>query len=257
MCVSSIMVPELACVPGAIPAAERKAHCALGRELLEVSAKERVALPNGYAIRFEPDAFEAVAHFVQNERKCCQFLSFELTLEPASGPLWLRMTGSEGTRAILDAELSLTGGREASSERGVQVNDTRSATQSTGVQCGCARTAGSTNRIVKWTTAGGVLAALGVCAACCLLPFALLSIGVTGAWVSGLDGFAAYKWPFIGLAVALLGYGFYAAYLRPKRICAAGAACDAGGSSRSVRLGLWAATILTIGGLLFEHLRSR
>jgi hypothetical protein len=101
--------PGLACIPAAIPAPERPGHFALGRELLEERAIERVALPNGYATRFEPDAFEAVARFVANERRCCPFLSFELLLEPAAGPLWLRMTGPEGTREILDAELSLHG----------------------------------------------------------------------------------------------------------------------------------------------------
>lgn len=100
---------ELACVPSAVPAAERQEHFALARELLEARAIERVVLPNGYAIRFEPDALEVVARFVTNERKCCPFLTFELTLAPAPGPLWLRMTGPVGTRAVLDAELNLTG----------------------------------------------------------------------------------------------------------------------------------------------------
>ena len=68
---------------------------------------ERVGLPNGYALRFRPDAFDDVARFVANERKCCPFLSFELLLDAASGPIWLRMTGPEGTRAVLDAELNL------------------------------------------------------------------------------------------------------------------------------------------------------
>lgn len=107
--VSSTGAPELACVPSAIPAAERQGHLALGRELLDVRARERVALPNGYAIRFEPDALESVARFVANERKCCPFLTFELTVDASTGPLWLHMTGPEGARAVLDAELNLTG----------------------------------------------------------------------------------------------------------------------------------------------------
>lgn len=99
--------PELACVPGAIPIAERQAHFALARDLFHERAAERTALPNGYVIRFPPDALEAVARFVTNERKCCPFMSFEMTLAPESGPLWLRMTGPEGTRSVLDAELDL------------------------------------------------------------------------------------------------------------------------------------------------------
>ena len=106
----SVPSPALACVPSAIPAAQRQGHFALGRELLEVLAVERLGLPNGYAIRFQAEAFDAVSRFVANERKCCPFLTFELTLDPVSGPLWLRMTGPEGTRAVLDVELNLNSG---------------------------------------------------------------------------------------------------------------------------------------------------
>jgi hypothetical protein len=93
-------------------------------------------------------------------------------------------------------------------------------------QCSCSKSARSSTRVVKWTTAGGMLAAMGVCAACCLLPFALLGIGVASGWVSTLDALAPYKWIFVGLTAALLGYGFYAAYWKPRRTCAAGTACE-------------------------------
>jgi len=134
------------------------------------------------------------------------------------------------------------------------MDETSLTTAVTKRQCNCSRSKGGTNRVVKWAAAGGVLAALGVCAACCLLPFVLLSVGIAGAWVSGLDAFAAYKWPLISVAVGLLAYGFYVAYVKPRRVCAAGASCEAGGSSRSVQIGLWIATILTIGGIVFEHI---
>ncbi|MGH8174969.1 MAG: hypothetical protein ACREV5_01750 [Steroidobacter sp.] len=98
----------LACVPGAIPAAQRSDHFARARKLLAELARERKDLPNGYAFRFEVNALEEVTRFIENERKCCPFITFELELSPAAGPLWLRMTGPEGTRAVLDAELNLS-----------------------------------------------------------------------------------------------------------------------------------------------------
>ena len=121
-------------------------------------------------------------------------------------------------------------------------------------QCDCTKSGVTSNRVAKWTTIGGVFAALGVCAACCLLPFTLLSIGVAGAWVSALDSLAPYKWIFIGLTVALLAYGFYAAYWKSRRGCTAGPSCTVCRTSRSVRVALWVATILAIGGIVFEQI---
>ena len=100
--------PALACVSGAIPLGERQAHFSLAKELFHERALERMTLPNGYAVRFPNDALEAVARFIANERKCCPFMSFEMTLGPEEAPLWLRMTGPEGTKDVLDAELNLT-----------------------------------------------------------------------------------------------------------------------------------------------------
>jgi len=95
----------LACVPGAIPAEERPAHFALIERLFGTEMREREVVPDGYAFRFEPDAFGDLARFVSNERKCCPFLTFQLVVSAAEGPVWLRLTGAEGTREFLDAEL--------------------------------------------------------------------------------------------------------------------------------------------------------
>ena len=141
---------------------------------------------------------ESLSRFIANERKCCPFMTFELEIAAASGPIWLRMTGPEGTRDVLEAELRLASGAPASS-------------------CGCGPSdvmnsqppsTARTNRLLRWTTAGGMFAALGIFAACCLLPSVLLSLGIAGAWVSTLDSLARYEWIFIA-AAALLGYGFY------------------------------------------------
>jgi hypothetical protein len=97
--------PPLACVPGAIPAAERAAHFALLTRLLTHDARERRTLPDGYAYRFDAAAFDDVARWIANERRCCPFLSFTLALSPDDGPLWVQLAGPPGTHAFLDAEL--------------------------------------------------------------------------------------------------------------------------------------------------------
>ncbi len=102
----------LACVVGAIPAAERPVHFARLTRLFGEAARERHPLPDGadgYAFRFDPAEFDDVARFVANERRCCPFLAFALDLAPDGGPLWLRLSGPDGTRAFLDAELPAVG----------------------------------------------------------------------------------------------------------------------------------------------------
>ena len=101
-------VGEIICVPSAIPAAERREHFTLARELFSQRVLELRELPNGYALRFARDAFDAVARFVSNERLCCPFLRFELHVKSREGPVWLHMSGPPGTQAMLQAELGLT-----------------------------------------------------------------------------------------------------------------------------------------------------
>jgi hypothetical protein len=100
---------ELACFSNAIAPDERPAHIALVEQLFGELVRERADLPNGYAYRFLPDAFELVARFIANERKCCPFLTFELEVSSDSGPIWLRLTGPAGTQGVLEAELEAPG----------------------------------------------------------------------------------------------------------------------------------------------------
>ncbi len=95
----------LACVPSAIPSSERAAHFALVGRLFGSAVRERRRLDDGYAFRFDADAFDDVACWVANERRCCPFLAFSLELAPDGGALWVKLTGPEGTAAFLDAEL--------------------------------------------------------------------------------------------------------------------------------------------------------
>lgn len=243
----------IACVPSAIPAVERASHFALARELFHELAQERTQLPDGYAFRFEPDAFEAVARFVANERKCCPFMNVELSLARESGPVWLRMTGPAGTREVVQAELGLPGSCTCDYRR-CPMDDPSAAVPQVTARSDVGRSTDSTTRTAKWTAVGGVFAALGVFASCCLLPFTLAALGVGGAWLGGFVALARYKPIFVTIAVALLAYGFYAVYWKPRKACAAGAACTTCRPGRSVRVGLWGATVLAASSVLFDYL---
>jgi hypothetical protein len=94
-------------VADAIPASERSAHVRLIADLFTSQCEERTELENGYGFRFPAESLESLARFVSNERKCCPFLHIRLDVAPADGPVWLQLTGPEGTRDVLKAELTL------------------------------------------------------------------------------------------------------------------------------------------------------
>jgi hypothetical protein len=77
------------------------------KELFSARMQEKVELVEGYAFRFPAGALAAVERFVASERKCCPFVSFEIRFNGAEQAVWLKMTGPEGTRELLEAELPL------------------------------------------------------------------------------------------------------------------------------------------------------
>jgi hypothetical protein len=84
---------------------------ARGDELLTglvTHALERQELPHGYRFRFGPDGdtLQRVASAMIAERQCCRFLTFSVTAEADAGPIWLDVTGPEGTREFLDQLLT-------------------------------------------------------------------------------------------------------------------------------------------------------
>jgi hypothetical protein len=72
-------------------------------------AAERVDVPNGYCVRFDPsdDILSAIAKVIEVERQCCRFLTFELTIQADDGPIWLQFSGPTGTREFLAGMLDL------------------------------------------------------------------------------------------------------------------------------------------------------
>lgn len=64
------------------------------------------ALSDGYAFRLAGGAamLARAADFIDRERLCCPFFGFVLKLEPG-GPLWLHLTGREGVKPFIRAEI--------------------------------------------------------------------------------------------------------------------------------------------------------
>jgi hypothetical protein len=103
--------PPLACSPGAIDPGERGAHRELIWQLFSNRVEERQPIRHGYEFRFPSHSLREVVRFLENERKCCPFLHFNLDVPPSVAAVHLRITGPEGTREFLDAELPGHGSR--------------------------------------------------------------------------------------------------------------------------------------------------
>ncbi len=72
----------------------------VGESVLEV--KE---LGDGYAYRFPADEtwIMELANLIKFERQCCPFLQFNIRIEPDAGPIWLEMSGPDGTKDFLNS----------------------------------------------------------------------------------------------------------------------------------------------------------
>ena len=101
----------IACVrePGVLSPEQRERHQALGQQL-ESAVQEVQELPDGYAIRYSAETVSVLtlAEFITFERLCCRFLNFGLEVEREEGPVWLRITGGEGVKEFLRAEIGIS-----------------------------------------------------------------------------------------------------------------------------------------------------
>ena len=100
---------------------------------------------------------------------------------------------------------------------------------------------------------GGILAAFGA-ASCCVLPFTLFTLGISGAWIGNLTALEPYQPLFAILAFGAIGSGFYLVYRKPKAACADDSYCASPRSTRVAKTGLWTATVLVIVALAFPQL---
>ena len=98
--------------------------------------------------------------------------------------------------------------------------------------------------------AAGAISALGA-SSCCVLPFALVSAGLGGAWIAQLRALEQFQWVFIALAVVAFGYAFYRLYLRPAP-CGPDPACTPA-TRRRQRIAFWVTLISAKAVLLAPY----
>ncbi|HEV2545721.1 MAG TPA: mercuric transporter MerT family protein [Stellaceae bacterium] len=110
-----------------------------------------------------------------------------------------------------------------------------------------------TSRNAGLASIGGIAAAIAA-ASCCAVPFALFTLGISGAWIGNLTALEPYQPIFAAVAMGFLGYGFYHVYRKPKAACAEDSHCAKPSSGRVTKIGLWTAIVLVVVALGFPKL---
>ena len=95
------------------------------------------------------------------------------------------------------------------------------------------------------------LAAIGA-SACCIVPFALMAVGIGGAWMSFFVALEPYRPYFVGVTLICLAAAFYKLYFVPRR-CEVNGVCVDQSALRRSRMILWGITIALIAVLTFPY----
>lgn len=81
--------------------------------LTEMRARLKAAeeLSDGYLFTLPPEPYmlHLLAELIELESKCCPFLAFTLEVKDGGHSITLRISGPEGTKDVLRAELHLDG----------------------------------------------------------------------------------------------------------------------------------------------------
>jgi mercuric ion transport protein len=105
--------------------------------------------------------------------------------------------------------------------------------------------------LVGLGAAGGLVAAIGSLS-CCVVPLALFSLGVSGAWIGNLTELSPYQPYFIAAALLFLGVGLWRVYRTPKVACADGTYCGQPRSRRLVKSVMWLSVVLVAAAVAFN-----
>ena len=108
---------------------------------------------------------------------------------------------------------------------------------------------GRTGLLAAGGLIGGVLAS-----SCCVLPLALVSLGISGAWIGQLTALSPYQPYFLAAALTLLGAGFWQAYWRKPDVCLPNSVWAKPRSRGIAKSVLWIGTLFVFAVLTIDLL---
>jgi mercuric ion transport protein len=95
----------------------------------------------------------------------------------------------------------------------------------------------------------GVLAAI-VGSLCCVAPLVLLTLGISGAWISRLTALDCCRPIFIGVTLIFMSLAFRQLYIVPA-LCAPGEACASPRLQRRQRQIFWVIVVMLAALIAF------
>ena len=101
----------------------------------------------------------------------------------------------------------------------------------------------------------GAVAALGA-SSCCVLPLALVTLGVGSAWLARLRALEPFYPAFVALAIASFIFAFWRLYLRPAP-CKPGEVCASPSVRRRQRIAFWLTLVAAHALILFPFAYAR
>ena len=110
------------------------------------------------------------------------------------------------------------------------------------------------NTVAKTTLAGGTLAAIAA-SACCLGPLVLISLGVSGAWISNLSALEPYRPLFIGVALGFMAFAYRQIFVKARaaQACEPGTLCAIPATNTVYRTLFWIVSALVLLALVFPY----
>ncbi|WP_188819884.1 mercuric transporter MerT family protein [Novosphingobium indicum] len=103
----------------------------------------------------------------------------------------------------------------------------------------------------NWLATGALIGA-GLASACCVVPLLLVTLGISGAWIANLTALEPYKPYVAAVTLAMLGYGFWHVYFKPKPACEDGSYCARPESARTTKAVLWLGLAIVILALSID-----
>jgi len=113
-----------------------------------------------------------------------------------------------------------------------------------------ASTAEKTSQSVSKGSLIATILAGVIASACCIGPFVLLTLGVSGSWISNFSALEPLRPVFIGITVIFLGITYRKLYLLPQS-CNVDSPCTSPSYLHKQRIIFWLVTIAVVAIVTF------